>query len=138
MSSAYASSMAVFVDVQVNQARLKVQGQRGPVADRFFKAVAAHVAVFVFLGTKGVEGVAVAPVDGGAGQTKEEGVGQRRPHLHAQVPFLGAVGFIDQHNQVVAVVEDAVGFGEFEDGGDDDFARVLLAASFPGRHGCRL
>ena len=46
-----------FVDVQFDEARLEVQGQGGAVADGFFEAVAAHVAVFVFIGAEGVEGV---------------------------------------------------------------------------------
>ena len=79
----------------------------------------------VLLGAKGVEGVAVAPVDGRAGQPKQERVRQGGAHLHAQVAFLGAVGLVHQHDDVLALVQRPVSLGELEDGGDDDLARVL-------------
>ena len=118
------------VDVQFHQARLEVQRQGGAVADRLFEAVAAHVAARVFLGAEGIEGVAVTPVDGRAGQAKQEGVRQGGAHLHPQVAFLGAVGFVHQGDDVLAVVQHAVGLAKFEDGGDDDLAGVLPQQGF--------
>ncbi len=120
----------VLVDVQFDQARLEVQRQGGAIADGLFEAVAAHVAVLVFVGAKGVEGVAVAAVDGRARQPEQEGVRQGGAHLHPQVAFLGAVGFVDQDDDVLTVVQHAVGFAKFEDGGDDDLARVLAQQGF--------
>lgn len=119
-----------FVDVEFDEARLEVQGQGGAVADGFFEAVAAHVAVFVFVGAEGVEGVAVAAVDGRARQPEEKSVGQGGAHFHAEVAFLRAVGFIHQHDDIFAFVQHAVGFAKFENGGDDDLARVLFEQGF--------
>ncbi len=79
----------------------------------------------IFLRAEGIEGIAVAAVDGRTGQPEEEGIGQRGAHLHAQVALLGAVRLVDHDDNVVPLVEHAVRLGEFEDGRDDDLARVL-------------
>ena len=97
------------VDVQFQQARLEMQRHRGAVADRLLEAVAAHVARFVLLGAKGVEGVAVGAVDRRARQAEQEGVGQRLAHLAAQVALLRAMGLVDHGDDVAAVIEDAAG-----------------------------
>jgi hypothetical protein len=65
----------LLVNVQFHQARFKVQGQGGAVADGFFEAVAAHVAAFIFFGAECGKGVVVTPVDGRPRQTKEKGSG---------------------------------------------------------------
>ena len=107
------------------QARLEVQRHRGAVADRLLEAVAAHVAALVLLGAEGVEGVAVGAVDRRAGQAEQERVRQRLAHLAAEVALLRAVRLVDHHDDVAAVVEDAVGLGELVDRRDDDLADVL-------------
>ncbi len=116
--------------MQFHQARFEVQRQGGAIPDGFFETVAAHVAAWVFLGAKGVEGVAVTPVDGRAGQAEQEGVRQRGAHLHPQVAFLGAVGFIHQDDDVLTVIQHAAGLAKFEDGGDDDLAGILAQQRF--------
>jgi hypothetical protein len=50
---------------------------------------------------------------------------QRGAHLQAEVAFLGAVRLVHEDNDVPAVVEDASGLRELEDGRDDDLPRVL-------------
>ena len=55
VSSSNASSIAVLVDVQLDQARLEVQRHRRAVADRLLEAVAAHVAALVLVGAEGLE-----------------------------------------------------------------------------------
>jgi hypothetical protein len=40
------------------------------------------------------------------------------------------VGFIHQHDDIFAFVQHAIGFAKFENGGDDDFARVLFEQGF--------
>jgi len=107
-----------------------VQGQGGAVADGFFEAVAAHVAVLVFIGSEGGEGVALAAVDGCARQPEEKGVRQGGAHFDAEVAFLRAVGFIHEDDNVIAFVQHAIGFGKLENGGDDDLARVLFEQGF--------
>src|SRR5690606_33118907 len=62
-------------------------------------------------------------------------VGQRGAHLHPQIPFLGAVGFVYHDDDVFAVVQQGrivicPDIAEFEDGGDDDFAGVLAQQGF--------
>ena len=79
------------------------------VADGLFEIVAAHLATLVFLGTKGVEGVAVAPVDRHPGQAEQERVRKRRAHLHPKVAFLCAAGFVHQGHDVLTVVEHTPG-----------------------------
>jgi len=44
-------------------------------------------------------------IDRRAGEAEQERIRQRRAHLHAEVAFLGAMRFIDQRDEVVAVVE---------------------------------
>ena len=115
----------LLVDVQVHQARLEMQLLRRPVADRVVQAVAAHVAAFVGVGAEGVEGVLVGAVDRRAGQAEQERVRQRVAHLAAQIAFLRAVRLVHQHDDVVAVVQHAVGLGELVDRGDHHLPRVL-------------
>ena len=117
---------AVAIDVDVDEAGFEVQRQGGPVADGVLEGIARHVAAVVFLGTKGPEGVLVGLVDRGAGETEEEGVGQRGPHLAAEVAFLGAVGFVDHHDDVVPGIHVREGIAELVDGGDDDLAGAFL------------
>ena len=114
------------VDVQVHQAGLEVELEGGAISDRLLEAVAAHVAARVLLCTEGVIGVAIDPVDGSAGEAKQKGIGKSAAHLHAETSLLGAVRFVDEHDDVVAIVEHPFCFPEAEDGGDDDLAGVLL------------
>ena len=114
-----------FVDAQFNQSGFKVQRQRGFVADRFFERVAAHIAVLVFIGAEGPVGIAIALVDGRAGQAEQKRIGQRLAHLLAQIAFLRAMGFVHEDDDVRSGVEHAVGFREFMNRGDDDFAHIL-------------
>jgi hypothetical protein len=111
--------------MQFDQARLEVQRQGGAIADRLFKAIMAHIAARIFLRPKGIERVAVAPVDRRPGQPEQESVRQRFAHLDSQVAFLGAVRFIHQHHDILAVVEHAIDLAKFKDGGDDNLARIL-------------
>lgn len=117
--------MASFVDVQFHQPWLEAQRQRRPIADRLVEAVAAHVAMGVFHRAKGGEGVAVALVDGRAGQPEEEGVGQRRAHADAKLALLRAVRLVHQHDDVLAGVEQPSASPNLKDGRDDDLAAVL-------------
>lgn len=63
-------------------------------------------------------------VDGGTGKSEQEGVWEGRTHLHTEIALLGAVGFVDQDNDVVLIVEDAPGLSELMDGGDDHLPGV--------------
>ena len=53
----------LLIDVQFNQPWLEVELFRGTVSDRSLETVPAHVAIAVFLSTKGIERVAIHPVD---------------------------------------------------------------------------
>ena len=79
----------------------------------------------VFHRAKGGEGVAVALVDGRAGQPEEEGVGQRRAHADAKLALLRAVCLVHQHDDVRAGVEQPLRLAKLENGRDDDLAAVL-------------
>ena len=79
----------------------------------------------VFLGAEGVVRVAVAAVDRRAGKAEQKRVRQRRTHLDAEVPFLGAMGLIHERDDVAAIVEHSAGLAELEDRRDDDLAGVL-------------
>ena len=92
---------AGFVDVDVDEAWLEVQGQRRPVADGVLEGVAGQVAALVVFFTEGPEGVFVGLVDGCAGEAEKEGVGQGGAHLAPEVAFLRAVRFVDHHDDVV-------------------------------------
>src|SRR5207253_2932695 len=59
-------------------------------------------------------------------------------HLAAEVALLGAVRLVDEDDDVVAVVEEAVGFPELVDGGDDDLAGVVLQEALQLGAGLRL
>ena len=115
----------LFIHPQFDQTGFKTQGQGGLVADGFLKRVTAQVAFFILFSAKRKEGVAIALIDGGTGHAKQKRIGQRFAHFPAQVAFLGAVSFIHQGNDVVAVVQNAVRFAKLVDGGDDDLAHVL-------------
>jgi len=113
------------VDFQPDLGCLEVQRQRGPVADRVLERVAAQVAALVLVGAEGPERIAVGPIDGRAGQSEQERVGQRVAHFAAQVAFLRAVGLVHHHDHVRAFVQPPLGLGEFVDRRDQHFAHVL-------------
>ncbi len=71
-----------------------------------------------------LEGVAVPVGDRRAGQAEELGVGQRGAHIVAQPALLGAVGLVDQHDDVGAPIEQPRAL-EPEYRRDDDAALVL-------------
>ena len=66
----------ILVQVDVHQAWLEVQRQRGFITDGIVERVARHVATFVFLFSKGPERVLVRLVDGRPRESEEERVGQ--------------------------------------------------------------
>ena len=101
-----------------------MQRLRRAVSDRLLEAVAAQVAVFVLLGAKGEERVPVGAVDRGPGQSEQERVRKRPAHLPPEVPFLRTMGLVDQHDDVVTVVQDTVHLAELEDRRDDDLPGV--------------
>ena len=114
-----------FVDVEFHQARLKAQGERRAVPDRFIEAVAAQIAAGIFNGAKGGKGVAVTAIDGRAGKAKEKGMGQGSAHPQTQIAFLSAVCFIGKDDDVLTRVEQPFHLAKFVNGGDDDFAGIL-------------
>ena len=113
------------IHVEIDQPGFEVKLLSGPIADRVFEPATAHVAALVFLSPEGEEGVLVGPVDRRAGQAEEERVRQCHPHLPTEVAFLAAMGFVDQHDDVVAGVEHTFHVTKLVDGGDDDLAGVL-------------
>ena len=92
----------LLVDVELRQARLEVQRQGRPVADRVLERVAGQVAALVLRRPEPHERVAVALVDRRAGQAEEERVRQRLAHLLPEVALLRAVRLVDHHDDVVA------------------------------------
>ena len=97
------------VDPEIDGSCLEPQRQGGFVADRLLERVAVEVAAGILLRTEGEEGVPVAGVDRRTGQPEEEGVRQGVAHLPAEVALLGAVGLVDEDDDVVARVELTVG-----------------------------
>jgi hypothetical protein len=116
----------VAVHPELQHSRLKVQRQRRAVAHRVRERVQAHIALLVLLGAKRPERVVVAPVDGRAGESEQEGVRERFAHLDAEVALLGAMGLVDEDDDVLAVVELARGLAELVDCRDDDLAHIVV------------
>ena len=113
------------IDMQLHQARLKVQRLGGIVADGLLKRVAAHIALLILYSPKSPESIAVPFVDRRACETKEEGIRQGLAHLVAKVTLLCAVSFIDHQDDVAARIEHARSLGELVNGGDDNLACIL-------------
>lgn len=114
------------VNFQLHRRCFEMQRQRGLVADAVLEGIAAHVARAVFVRAEGPEGVAVRPVDRGAGQAKEEGIGQGLAHLAAQIALLRAVRLVHHHDDVLAGVPLARGLAKLVNGRDQHLAHVLI------------
>jgi len=79
----------------------KCRGKVATIPDGLFEAIAAHVAMLIFLGPKGIEGIMIPAINRCAGQAEQECVRESGAHLHAQVTFLGAMGFIHQGDNIL-------------------------------------
>ena len=126
------------VDVQLGQAGFVEDGHGRAVVHRILDVVDGHV-----IAEHG-PGVFVFALDGGAGKADERGIGQGIAHVAGVAELVGAVfleggfqavlaavGFVRDHHDVVAVVQNRVaGFvvqqGEFLNRGEDDTAGFPL------------
>ncbi len=108
-----------------------VEGQGGAVLDAFVDGVFVVDAVGVGGVAEGLEGALahLAPVHGGAGEAEEEGIGQGRPHVDAQVALLGTVGLVHQHHHVAPGLDGLGHAVKLMDGGDDH-APAVVAQGF--------
>ena len=84
-----------------------MQRHGGPVVDRLGDGVLVQVAAAAVIAAEDLEGALAVGglVDGRAGEAEIGGVGQRRHQVVAQVAAGGAVGLVDQDEDVVAGVE---------------------------------
>ena len=109
----------VFVLVQhFRHALLVEQRHGGAVIHRLAEVVFRDVIA------EPLVGLAVAPKQRGAGEGEVLGIGQSGPHVLGQGLVLGAVGLVDDHDDVVAVGEQRIfltlGPAEFLDQGKDE------------------
>src|SRR5207249_4082835 len=114
-----------FIDMQLHQARFKVQWQGSLVANGLFKRVAAHIALLIFGSSKGPEGIAIAFVDGRTSKAEQKCMRQSLAHLFTQIALLCAVCFIYHQDNVTACIENTGSLSKFVNSGDDDFASIL-------------
>ena len=98
---------AFLVEVRVDQPGLDVDGNGGAVCDGPLDGVARHdPAVGLVLGvTEERVGVPVGVDDRGTGEAEEAGVREGGAHVSGQRPFLGPVRFVDEDDDVVALVQ---------------------------------
>ena len=114
----------LLVEVHLHRHLAEVQLQRGAVVNRVLKGVLRHIAALVLVGTKAFEGILVAFVDGGAGQSEEESIGQRSTHTFSQVFLLRAVRLVNQHDNVLADIQRLLHLSKKEDGSDENLTLV--------------
>ena len=86
-------------EMPLGEPALVVDRHRRPVIHRILNAVLVEVALARH--AKVAEGVLVALFDRRPRKAKAHGVGQHRPHVRAQVLFLGAVGLVYHHDPVL-------------------------------------
>ena len=104
------------VDGQVGQSGLVHDLHRRPVQHRLADGVGVDQR------PEPAHGAATeAPVDGRAGEPDQYGVGQRLRKFRAQLPVLGAVGFVHHDDDVVGVIERV----QFALGRSEHFAKLL-------------
>ena len=99
-----------------------MQRKDGLVTQGIFEGVAAHVSVFVLLGSKGPEGIVVRFVDRRTRQSKEESIGQCQAHPLAQVSLLSTMCLVHHNDDVFPLVDVRLGILELENGSDDNIA----------------
>src|ERR1035437_7648019 len=111
-------------DLELHLRGLKMQRERGLVADGLLEGIAAEIAFFILVGAEGPEGVLVRAVDGRAGETEEERIRQRLPHLAAEVTFLRAMRLVHHHDDVRPLVQLPARLPKLVDRSDEHLAHV--------------
>ena len=115
-----------------------VERQRGAVLDALGDGILVQVALVV-LAAEGLEGALAVGglVDRRAGEADEGGVGQPGHQEVAQIAAGGAVGLVDQHEDVLARVQIRRHVAELVDHRHDDAPVVAPSAACSAARCCR-
>ena len=103
----------------------EVQFQRGTIVNRVLEGIFRHIASFILVCAKTLEGILIALIDRCTCQSKEEGIGQRQSHTLSEVSFLCAMGFVHQYDDILSGIQSLLHLTKQEDGGDQDLTLVF-------------